>query len=107
MFFVVKPVDLTEWQNAMFILSYYHVDIASFSNGVDLLSTYMVIGAIHPGSARIEGQNIDPQEQLRLAETAFQMNWHQVGKLCPHCHCADESGVCGHLTFNRPIKPAF
>ena len=131
MFFVVKPISLIEWQHAMFILSYYHVDIAAFSNGDDPLSTYMVVGAIHPKSERIKGQDINPQEQLRLAEMAFQLNWHQVGNLCPHCHCTEvdvcascvvnyscddvrgDCGVkagpttCGHLTFNRPIIPAF
>jgi hypothetical protein len=103
--FVIKPDNPEEWQNAIFMLSYYHVCIEMYSNGEDQESAYMVVS-----TPDTDG------EQERMAEMAFQMNWHQKGKLCPHCTKQDADGtsedgvsddVCGHLTFNKRINPAF
>ena len=39
---------------------------------------------------------------LRLAEMAFQMNYHQKGGF--RCgHCDETEGACGHLCFTTPI----
>ena len=90
---VIKPKKAADWMHAMFILSYYkELTLELFSNGEDAVSTYMVV----------EGE----EDSLRLAEMAFQMNWHQGGWICPHCE-GDEEETCGHLTFTHPINPAF
>jgi hypothetical protein len=103
--FIIQPANPAEWQSAMFMLSYYHVYIELYSDGENQESTYMVVST--PGT---DG------EQERLAEMCFQMNWHQKGNLCPHCTKQDTDGtsdddvsddVCGHLTFDKLIKPAF
>lgn len=42
------------------------------------------------------------QNDLRLAEMAFQMNWHQKGGVCPLCQAHGERH-CGHLTFTKLV----
>jgi len=108
--FVIKPENTAAWKDALFILSCYHANISTFSNGDDPSSTYMVVDTLHPDSEQVINQNLDVQQQLNLAEMCFQMNWHQVGTICPHCDEVegtvppDEPKVCGHLTFNKPIN---
>ena len=111
--FVIKPKNPADWQYAMFILSYYtKLIIELFSNGEDADTAYMVVR----GKELMEGEESD----LMLAEMAFQMNWHQAnGWVCPHCDNGVDPAVseymkkngrldvCGHLTFDRPINPAF
>ncbi len=92
--FVIKPDNAVDWQHAVLMLSYYMVKMEAFSDGDNMDSAYMIVRKCG-----------DKDEQLRLAEMCFQMNWHQVGSLCPHC--SDDLDSCGHLTFNRPIIPAF
>ena len=89
--FAIKPENPDDWQHAMFILSTYFVKIESYSNEEDADTTYIIVRG--------------DQDQVRLAEMAFQMNWHQVGARCPHC--SPDLDTCGHLTFNKPINPAF
>ena len=99
--FVIKPIKDADWQHAIFMLSYYHVKISTFSNGEDAITAYMVV----EGKPMAEGD----EDHLRLAEMCFQMNWHQHGSsLCPHCiDHADVFDSCGHLAFSKPINPAF
>lgn len=42
-------------------------------------------------------------EDFGLAEMDFQMNYRQVGMLCPVCEKANVKGCCGHLTFDGKI----
>lgn len=101
MYFVICPTEPADWQHAMFILSYYSkLIISTFSNGEDANTAYMVVES----KPLLEGE----EDELRLAEMAFQMNWHQIGRLCPHCiDHADHYDSCGHLAFSKPINPAF
>lgn len=93
--FIIKPKFAEDWQVAIFMLSYYHVSMTTFSDGDNVESAYMVVSCGKDQS----------QEDLRLAEMCFQMNWNQVGRICPHCAevCTDEE-FCGHLTFDMPIE---
>lgn len=96
---MINAMSRDELMEAMFILSYYHVNINTYSNGESAESTYMVVSAIdtdHPGQER------DAQEDLRMAEMAFQMNFRQHGNLCLHCE-DEEDTTCGHLTFTNKI----
>jgi hypothetical protein len=99
--FVIFPVKPADWQHALFMLSYYHVNITIRSDGEDAITTYMVVD--NDGTT-------EAQEQLRLAEMCFQMNWHQSNhhRLCPECmpH-SDQFDSCGHLTFTKPIISVF
>jgi hypothetical protein len=85
--FVIYPENAADWQHAVFMLSYYHVKIEAFSDGEDSESAYIIVRG--------------DDEQLRLAEMAFQMNWHQGGIKCRHC--SDDLDTCGHLTFTSRI----
>jgi hypothetical protein len=102
MYFVICPMEPADWQHAMFILSYYHkLEISLFSDGSNAESAYMVVES----KPLLEGD----ENELRLAEMAFQGDWHQHNeKLCPHCiDHADHYDSCGHLAFSKPINPAF
>jgi len=101
--FVIKPDNGADWQNAFFILSSYRISLSAMSDKDDESTTYVIVDAIDD-----DGHTYDydkHQEELRLAEMAFQMSWRQVGRVCTFCE--DTEDVCGHLTFNKPMKPAF
>jgi len=102
MFFVIYPTDPADWQLAMYILSFYtKIKISTFSNEKDVDTAYMVVES----GPLLEGE----ENELRLAEMAFQIEWHQHSeKLCPFCMPHDDRfGFCGHLAFSKPINPAF
>ena len=100
--FVIKPLKAEDWEHALFMLSYYHVNITVRSNCEQTSTTYMVIEAEMYDDVR----NTPGEEQLQLAEMCFQMNWTQHNsKLCPDCiDHADRFDFCGHLTFGKPIN---
>jgi hypothetical protein len=109
MFFVIYPTEPKDWQHAMFILSYYkEIKIATFSNGTDVDTAYMVVSVIDDVPGFPEDGMVS-ENKLRLAEMAFQGAWHQYGeKLCPHCiDHAERFDTCGHLAFKEPINFAF
>lgn len=87
--FVIKPENAADWQHAMFMLSDYHVECKLYSDGENAESTYMVVEA----SISTKVDEHRDEEALRLAEGRFQMNWHQVGMICPHCE--DMEGTTG------------
>lgn len=101
--FIIMPKNPADWQQAMFMLSYYHVRCTLYSNGEDAKSVYMEVRA--PRSSGDDGE-----DALHLAEMCFQMNWHQGGMICPGCHKeqnnywagCDGKDTCGHLTFTHP-----
>jgi len=97
MFFVINVAKMTreDFSEAMFILSYYHVNTSLYSDGEHAVSTYMVVES-----------NKDDKDDLRLAEMAFQMNFHQDHTPLACSHCEGEDG-CGHLMFTKKINPAF
>lgn len=96
----ISAMSAQDFQQAMFIMSYYHVSMTAYSNGEDATSTYMVVGG------EGNGQQVK-EEDLHNAEMAFQMNFRQVGKICPHCDGQIEGEtVCGHLTFSTFINSA-
>ena len=103
--FVIKPEKDGDWVDAMFILSHYHALVGFYSNAESPNTVYMVV---QPDEDRSKDKE-DAENQLYLAEMCFQMNWHQYGtKLCPHCiDHADKFDTCGHLTFSKPVNPAF
>ena len=96
--FVIKPESAADWAEALFILSYYRVACATYSDGENAESVYMTV---HPDKDMNEDVETTV-EQLHMAEMAFQMNWHQVGMVCPVCE--DTVNICGDLTFNKPIN---
>ena len=128
--FIIKPKDQKDWAEALFMLSYYHVVINVFSNGENADDMYIrVEDESYCCQEASEGRKAE--EQLRLAEMAFQANWHQSLGICEQCYdenievcvvcdirysCDDSRGdcqlknqpvSCGHLTFTEPIKGAF
>lgn len=111
--FVIYPENPSDWVHAMFIMSYYrdlHCEL--YSDGEEASSTYMVVDDTPPGFEWPEGMHTKAAENLRYAEMAFQMNWHQASNKfrCIHCDALPEplqEEICGHLTFNKTINPAF
>jgi hypothetical protein len=107
--FIIKPASQYDWVHALFILSHYHVSMTTYSDANSIDSVFMVVDGHeydHPGHQR------DSEEDLLCAEMAFQMNWHQSNKqMCESCLMYVETGIevncCGHLTFVKPIVPAF
>lgn len=123
--FVIKPNNHAEWQYVMFILSYHQVQCTMYSDGDHFESAYMVVDKEYNEFELLDSKE---ENQLRMAEATFQLNWHQGGSICPHCEgdkpcikcaifneCADPGNkdctghkqICGHLTFVRRINPAF
>lgn len=127
MFFIV-PENKEDLVEALGILAYYHVAASSYIEDPDDLDTmYLAVNQDH-----FTGPDADNESDVRLAEAAFQMNWHQGGK-CPECseddislcvdcdirYACDDSRddcalkhhkrliTCGHLVFTKPINPAF
>ena len=103
--FIIFPEKAADWQSAMFIMSYYKdVYCELFSDGENAESAYMVVDASPPG---FEIPTDEANNNLRLAEAAFQMNWHQTrGWRCIHCDALPEplrEETCGHLTFTKRI----
>lgn len=120
--FVIKPASQYDWVHALFILSHYHVMATMYSDAEHIDSVFMVVSE-HP-------EHVGTDDE-RMAEMAFQMNWHQKGNICPVCEvekitdpeheckiwdtcghdCEDcditIENTCGHLTFVKPIVPAF
>jgi hypothetical protein len=110
--FVIHPENAADWQHAMFILSHYRdLYCELFSDAEEASSTYMVVSDTEPGFEWPDGMDTTAAQNLRLAEMAFQMNWHQKGgHRCVHCDALPEplqEETCGHLTFNKIINPAF
>jgi len=114
--FVIYPENAADWQHAMFILSHYKgLSCELFSDAEEASSTYMVVDAIPPGFVMAtEEEELKVYDNLRMVEMALQMNWHQkdghISGRCIHCDALPEplrEETCGHLTFNKPIKPAF
>lgn len=100
--FIVQPMYPSEWQDAMFLLSHYNVNIALYSDAENLNSVYGVVAAnlVDDTEERYD------EDDLRLAEIAFQMNWRQGNALCPYCNDDDghKGHCCGHLTFTSIIN---
>jgi hypothetical protein len=115
--FIIRCENPADWQEALFMLSYYHVKTTFYSDGENAKSTYAVVEL-----AEANGDG------LHLAEMCFQMNWHQHNSgICLHCEqdeidvcvdcdirysCDDQrdecslkhtARTCGHLTFSGPI----
>ncbi len=110
--FVICPENAADWQHAMFILSHYRgLYCELFSDAENASSTYMVVDDTPPGFEWPEDMDTESAENLRCAEMAFQMNWHQKsGFRCVHCDVLPEAlreETCGHLAFNKIINPAF
>jgi len=104
--FIIKPTNQSDWADALMILSYYHVNLVLFSDGDNQKSIYgRVEERIEPKHNNI---SFDPLEQLMLAEIAFAIEWHQKGMICADCEQEPgNTGICGHLTFIKPINSAF
>jgi hypothetical protein len=75
-----------------------------YSDAHSIDSVFMVVKD-HP--------DYEDMDDVRLAEMAFQRNWHQDNqRICEMCTLELGKGVeiadcCGHLTFVKPINPAF
>jgi hypothetical protein len=107
--FVIHPENPSDWANAMFIMSYYkELHCEMFSDGENDETAYMVVSAAPPGYDLPSDEALN---NLRMAEMAFQMNWHQKSHFrCGHCDALPDplrEKTCGHLTFNKIINPAF
>jgi hypothetical protein len=104
--FIIKPENQSDWADALMILSYYHVNLVLFSDGDNQESVY---GRVEErDNSKQNVIDFDPLEQLMLAEMTFAGNWLQKGMICEDCEQEPgNSGICGHLTFTKPINPAF
>jgi len=105
MFFVLNTSKMTreDFVEAMFMLSYYHVSTRLYSDGEKASSAYMIVEM----DRERYGSEGNGDDDVRLAEMGFQMNFHQDNNLVACPHCDEEDGPCGHLTFSRKIKSAF
>lgn len=102
--FCIRPHSALDLQQAMFILSYYPVNVVSFSDGEDPDSTYLVVDELPQNSNLAPERAFCPEDELYLAELAFQMNFRQSGIVCPHCKTKNpHEDCCGHLTFTSFI----
>ena len=103
--FTITPNSALDLQHAMFILSHYHVAVHSFSDGDNVDSVYLVVDTINVHNTC--GPTIpefDPEDEVYLAELAFQMNFRQSGIVCPHCKAKNpKEDCCGHLNFTSFI----
>lgn len=96
--FIVQSKTSEDYQQAMPILSRYHVTTRVYSNDKYKESTYMQVTA-----------RTGQVDCLVLCEMAFQMNFKQDNvSICKHCNsiieCTGEGeSVCGHLTFTSFI----
>jgi hypothetical protein len=89
--FFIRPENDADLMEAMELLSNYHVAAESYMD--DKGKLYLAI--IH--------DHYEPKgDDVRLAETAFQMSWLQGGK-CPEC--TEEH--CGHMVFTAPFNASF
>ncbi len=89
--FMITPESSEFWVEALALLSNYHVAGTTYMDNNDPDTMYMAVINDH----------FESDDDVGLAEMAFQMNWHQSGK-CPEC-----ADICGHMVFTKPIKPAF
>lgn len=96
----LSKMAMDDVRHAHLILSYYNVSAQFFSDGENGNSCYMVVSG-------------EREEDLHLAEMAFQMNHYQEnGRLCRHCMeeiktSGEGQDTCGHLTFTRFINSSF
>ena len=88
--FLIKPVSALDMQQAVFILSFYKVSFSAYSDGEDSGTTYIIV------------DKEEEKDGLVMAESAFQMNFRQVGNVCQVCRDKGED-FCGHLTFSSFI----
>ncbi len=113
--FVIYPENAADWQHAMFIMSHYKdLYCELFSDAEEASSTYLVVVDTTTVFEWPDVMETTAANNLRCAEMTFQMNWHQKGGhvfgRCVHCDAMPEplqEETCGHLTFNKPINPAF
>lgn len=84
--FVVKPKTRERLMQALFILSYYKVSFQAISDGMSKDSVFLIVDT----ELR--------EHDLRMCEMGFQMEFNQVGRVCPVCKDEGED-ICGHLTF--------
>ena len=90
--FTILTTDLEDTLYALFLLSYYQVKFSTQSDAEDPFSTMIIVD-----EETREGD-------LRNAEMCFQMNFRQVGHICPVCKEENpEESFCGHLTFKGQI----
>ena len=89
--FIVRCMSAFALKRALFTLSLYKVRFEARSDGEDRSTTILVVDE--------ERRNGD----LRMAEMAFQMEFHQARMMaCPECYDKGEE-VCGHLVFDASI----
>jgi hypothetical protein len=89
--------DASETLDIMLLLSYYKVTVKknTFKN---------LPGAILIGVYPCKSTETILQNDFRLAEMAFQMNYRQVLNICPVCKVKyPDEQTCGHLTFQGRI----
>ena len=93
-FFVVEPQSPEDILEMFDILKHYQIQ--HYTMPVENKQPVLVVmEAVHEDEGGVGS--------LGLAEMAFQMNFKQVGVLCPVCKEEGVSGCCGHLTFNNMI----
>jgi hypothetical protein len=107
--FVIMPFKDSDWAHALFILSYYAVELIVRSNGEQASSTYMVVRQLDTDDTCDEDAIEKAASDYRCAEMCFQGNWHtHKENLCPDCiDYSEQLDTCGHLAFSEPINPAF
>jgi len=107
--FIVKPKTAEDLQQAMFICSYYRVQVESYSDGEHAHSVMLSVKA---NDEHNQGEHHSPkeaEEAFHLCELAFQMNFRQDNhRICDLCKEAIEKlgegeAVCGHLTFTQYV----
>jgi hypothetical protein len=92
--FIVKPKTPEDMVHALFILSFYKVRFEAMSDGDN------------SNSVTLKVANQYRKGDLRMAEMAFQMGFHQEGRVCEYCEAKGKE-FCGHLTFTHVIKGGF
>ncbi len=103
-FFCINYASHEDGFDALLFLAKYNLkfSMTPVTNGTGVI-------VVHPGGCRDCG-NVDcngGNDEFRLAEMAFQMNYRQIGSMA--CSVCEKAGmqICGHLIFGSKIKPLF
>jgi len=95
-FFVVEPQSPKAVLVMFDLLKYYRIQHYTMPVK-DKQPVLVVSECVYDEDSLCDG--FTPND-LMLAEMAFQMNYPQVGNLCPVCKAeGEEDNCCGHLTF--------
>lgn len=111
-FFCIKPVSAEAGFDAIMLVAEYDLKFSMLTNDDGRPGVIVVHKDENDKPETILHGDVPDEvheyyaSDYRLAEMAFQMNYGQVGMVCPVCE-KKRLSVCGHLTFSRKINSIF